>query len=439
MKQVWPWLALTLALFGTLSPTTVAQSPPATPAQATSASPPQRIAVYSLPPERYKKAHELTRAFFHVNLFSFFYGAAVLLLILRCRLAPNYRDWAESVSRNRFLQALAFAPLLILTIDVFELPIGMYRHWLSHSYGISLRGWSSWFLDWSKQEIASLLVATILVWILYVVLRKSPTRWWFYFWLASLPIALALVFAEPLVYEPLFYKFEPLAKVDPALSHDLETLVHRAGVDIPPERMYWMGASEKTTALNAYVTGFGASKRIVVWDTTIAKMNTPQIVSVVGHEMGHYVLLHIPKGLCLSAVLLLALLYLGFHSIGWVLGRWGTSWGIRGLDDWASLPVLLLLLSIFVFVANPVTSAVSRYFEHQADQYGLEVAHGLTPDSGQVAAQAFQILGDLDLDDPDPDPLDVFLFYDHPSIRDRVQFSLRYDPWTQGKRPKFVN
>ena len=199
-----------------------------------------------------------------------------------------------------------------------------------------------------------------------------------------------------------------------------------------------MGAGEKTTGLNAYVTGIGASKRIVVWDTTIAKMNTSQIVFVAGHEMGHYVLQHIPKGLTFFAALLLLFFYLGYRSIGWVLARWGGGWGIRGLDDWASLPVLLFLLSTFFFLARPVGSAFSRRLEHQADQYGLEVTHGLTPDSGQVAAQAFQVLGEVDLLDPDPNPVNVFLFYEHPSIPNRVRFSLTYDPWSKGGQGEFV-
>ena len=199
-----------------------------------------------------------------------------------------------------------------------------------------------------------------------------------------------------------------------------------------------MGAREKTTVLNAYVTGIGASKRIVVWDTTIAKMNTPQIVFIAGHEMGHYVLQHIPKGLTFFASLLLLLFYLGYRSVGWVLARWGIGWGIRGLDDWASLPVLLFLLSIFFFLASPVGNAFSRHIEHQADQYGLEVTHGLTPDSGQLAAQAFQVLGEVDLADPNPNPVNVFLFYDHPSISSRIRFSLTYDPWSKGGQGEFV-
>ncbi|MGA8982966.1 MAG: M48 family metalloprotease, partial [Candidatus Acidiferrales bacterium] len=113
-------------------------------------------------------------------------------------------------------------------------------------------------------------------------------------------------------------------------------------------------------------------------------------------------------------------------------------WGIRGVDDLASLPALLLLLSVFSFVASPISSAMSRHFEHQADQYGLEVTHGLTPNSAQVAAQSFQILGEVDLSDPEPNPVDVLMFYSHPTIPDRIRFALSYDPWGKGKQGEFV-
>jgi STE24 endopeptidase len=202
--------------------------------------------------------------------------------------------------------------------------------------------------------------------------------------------------------------------------------------------MFWMDAAEKTTELNAYVTGLGASKRIVVWNTTIAKMNAPQIVFVAGHEMGHYVLNHVWKGLAFAAVFLFVIFWLGAQTIGGVLARFGAKWGIRGLDDWASFPALMLLLTIFSFVASPIFNVYSRHVEHQADQYGLEVTHGLTPDSSQIAAQAFQVLGEVDLSDPDPIPLDVLLFYSHPAISDRVRFALTYDPWAHGGSGEFV-
>ncbi|HEY1484411.1 MAG TPA: M48 family metalloprotease, partial [Candidatus Acidoferrum sp.] len=314
----------------------------------------------------------------------------------------------------------------------------VYDNWIQRAYGLSVQSWGSWFWDWTKGEFLSVLLAILFVGILYSVIRKSPTRWWFYFWLVSLPIGLMLVFLQPLVVDPMFHKFEPLQQKDPALTAELEKMVQKAGENIPPERMFWMGAGEKTTALNAYVTGFGPSKRMVVWDTTIAKMSTPQIVFVAGHEMGHYVLHHIPKGMIFFAVLLFLGFYVGYRSIGWVLAKWGPGWGIRGLEDWASLPALLLLLSVLSTAITPIGSTFSRYLEHQADQYGLEVTHGLTPDSGQVAAQAFNILGDIDLADPDPSRIAIFLVYDHPAIPDRIKFSLSYDPWGRGEQPEFA-
>lgn len=413
------------------------------PASSTTAEPnpattQREVTAYTLPPDLYKKAHDLGVVHFRFNLIGFFYGLLVLWIILRFGLSPKYRDWAEKISRNSFVQTLVFAPLLIATMGILGLPSDIYQNSVERQYGLSIQSWGSWFWDWTKGELLSILLGIFLIWILYAIIRKSPQRWWFYFWLVSLPIVILLVFAQPVIVDPLFHKFESLQQKDPALTASLEQMVQRAGQDIPPDRMFWMGAGEKTTELNAYVTGIGASKRIVVWDNTIAKMTTPQIVFVAGHEMGHYVLNHVWKGLAFAAAFLFIFFYLAFRTIGWLLARWGGNWGIRGVNDLASLPALLLLLSVFAFIANPIQSAFSRHDEHQADQYGLEVTHGLTPNSSQVAAQAFQILGEVDLADPDPNPLDIFMFYSHPAIPDRVRFALTYDPWSKGEQPEFV-
>jgi Zn-dependent protease with chaperone function len=417
-------------------PSSSAQAP-ASPA-ATPQPTEKKVTAYTLPPETYKKARDLSRIHFRFALISFAYGLFVLWLILQLRLAPKYRDWAEKFSSKHLPQAIVFVPLFLLTASILGLPADIYENWVERKFGISVQGWGSWAWDWTKGQFLSIALGIFLISILYRVIRRSPRRWWFYFWLISLPIAVLLVFLQPLVVDPMFHKFEPLAVKDPGLTASLEQMVQRAGQTIPPERMFWMGAGEKTTGLNAYVTGLGASKRIVVWDTTIAKMTTPQIVFVAGHEMGHYVLEHIWKGLAFAFVMLFIVFYLGYRTIGWVLARWGTRWGIRGLDDWASFPALLLLLSIFGFISGPINSAFSRYVEHQADQYGLEVTHGLTPDSGQTAAQSFQVLGEVDLSDPEPDPVDVFLFYSHPPIPDRIIFSLTYNPWVHGGTGEFV-
>ena len=398
----------------------------------------KKVEAYTLPPDMYQKAVNLVRIHFRFNLLSFVYGVIVLWIILHFGFGPKFRNWAERASRNSFVQALIFAPLIILTMAVLGLPSDVYEQGVFREYGLSIQNWPSWFWDWTKGEFLSVLLGILLIWILYSVIRKSPQRWWFYFWLVVLPIGVILLFLQPLVVDPMFHKFEPLQQKDPALTASLEKMVQHAGQNIPPERMFWMGAGEKTTTLNAYVTGIGASKRIVVWDTTIAKMNTPQIVFVAGHEMGHYVLGHVWKGMIFAAVLSFVLFYLAFRTIGSVLKRWGPGWGIRGVEDMASLPALLLLVSVFSFIAGPIASTFSRHIEHQADQYGLEVTHGLTPDSSQVAAQGFQILGEVDLADPEPNPVDVFMFYSHPPIPDRVRFALTYDPWAKGEQPEFV-
>lgn len=398
----------------------------------------KKVTAYTLPPDLYRKAHSLGQISFWGQLASILYGWIILWLVLRWKIARKYRDWAERASSVRFVQAVVFAPPLLLTLAVLNIPFDIAEQWVLRKFGISVQGWGSWLLDWVKGQIVTIIIGALLIWILYAVIHKVTKRWWFYFWLISLPILVLLVFLQPVVVDPLFHKFEPLQQKDSELTVSLEKMVQRAGQDIPPERMYWMNASEKLNAINAYVTGIGASKRIVVWDTTIAKMTTPQIVYVAGHEMGHYVLNHIWKGLAFGAVGLFILFYLGYRTIGSLLARNGERWQIRSLDDWASLPALLLLISIFSFIGSPIDSAFSRYVEHQADQYGLEVTHGLTPDSNQIAAQSFQILGEVDLDDPDPNPVAIFLFYSHPPIRDRVQFALTYEPWTHGEQPEFV-
>ena len=301
-----------------------APSAPA-PATTTQQAPPQKITHYTLPPDRYQKARNFGKIRFRFALISFVYGLLVLWLILSWKLSAKYRTWAESVSSKRFVQALIFSPLLVLTIDVLKLPTGIYQNYVSRQYGLSVQGWRSWFLDWTKGELVGIIIATILIYLLYAVIHKSPRRWWFYFWLVSLPIGLLLFFLQPLIIDPMFNKFEPLAQKDPELTASLEKFVQRAGQSIPRERMFWMGASVKTTAVDAYVTGFGASKRIVVLDTTIAKATTPQILFVAGHEMGHYVLGHIPKGLAFFAALFFVFFYLGYRTIGWVLTRWGPS------------------------------------------------------------------------------------------------------------------
>ncbi len=144
------------------------------------------------------------------------------------------------------------------------------------------------------------------------------------------------------------------------------------------------------------------------------------------------------KSLGLFLLILLALMYLGYRLSNWLVARYGKRWGIRGLSDWASLPLLFLIFSLLVFLATPAFNGVSRHYEHQADQYGLEVVHGLVPDANLAAAKSFQILGERSLDYPYVGKLAEFWAWGHPTIRDRMIFVQTYNPWALGKQPEFV-
>jgi len=408
-----------------------AQQPPQQPSpqQQPAATQTQNTKEYTLPPEKLQKAIEYASAQHWLHFIGAIYGIIVLLIVLGFGLSAKFRDWAEAASRRRFVQALIFVPLLTLAMDILSLPLGIYGQRLELRFEQSVQSWPSWFWDWTKGELVSFVISIILVYILYALIRRSPRRWWFYFWLASLPILFTVIFLAPYVIEPLFFEFTPLAKQHSDLVDQLEKVVARGGLSIPPDRMFEMKASEKLKSVNAYVTGFGASKRGVVWDTTIQKMTTPETLFVFGHEMGHYVLNHISNSLILGALFALILLYAGYHALHWSLARWGAKWRIRELNDWASFPVLLLFLSIVGFLSEPVTNAYSRHIEHQADIYGLEVIHGLVPNSREVASHAFQVLGEVSLDEPNPNPFIEFWIYNHPSITDRVAFAQSYNPW----------
>ncbi|MGH9592434.1 MAG: M48 family metalloprotease, partial [Bryobacteraceae bacterium] len=189
---------------------------------------------------------------------------------------------------------------------------------------------------------------------------------------------------------------------------------------------------------NAYVSGLGSSKRVVLWDTLLNRMNDDEVLFVFGHELGHYALGHVWKGIVLGVIALAFALWILSYLLTWALARWGALWGVFGHGDWAALAVLLLLGSIVSFAATPVANGVSRYFEHQADVFGLEVIHGVVQNAPQVAARADQILGEEDLEEPNPSAFTVFWFYTHPPIARRLEFSLHYNPWGEGRSPEFV-
>jgi STE24 endopeptidase len=407
-------------------------------AQPSSPSTTSQVQGYTLSPAQEAQAIAYARARHELYFFDVAYSLLLLILLLQLRVAVKFREIAARVGTNSFVQTIVFVPLLLLTIDVPSLPTGIWSHRLALKYQQSIEGWGLWLVDWIKGEAVEAVIGVILVWILYAVIRKSPRRWWLYFWVAAVPLIILGAVAEPLIVEPLFFKFTPLASSQPHLAERIESVVKRAGLEIPRDRMFVMNASSKLKSVNAYASGLGATKRVVVWDTALMRMTEDEILFVFGHEMGHYVLGHVRNGILFSCGVLLIFLYLAYRILQWMLARWGENWAIRGANDLASLPVLILLATVFGFLFTPVSNAYSRHLEHQADQYGLEVIHGLVPNAPVVAAHAFQVLGEVDLEEPNPSPAVKFWFYNHPPLDERMRFAQTYDPWSQGRAPQFV-
>ncbi len=395
------------------------------------------VRVYTLPPEKLVKAQNLFRMRTLLHFGDALWGIAQLALLLALRVPPRLRDLAVKVTGSRWGQGYLFTFLLLLVLMALSLPLAIYAHHLGLAYGLSVQGWGSWFGDLGKEFLLDWLTTGLGAMLLFWLIRRSPRRWWFWFWIPAVMASIFGVFISPIFIDPLFNQFEPLQAHDPALVERLEQVVARGPLHIPPDRMFLMKASAKYTGLNAYVTGIGPSKRVVVWDTSLAKGTQDEISFIFAHEMGHYVLEHIYRTLAFVAVLMFVSFWAGVQMVRWLLRRYGERWRITGEQDWAALAVYLMVLAALTFVTEPIVSGYSRMHEHAADVYGQEAIHGIVENPQRTAVMAFQILGENSLDDPEPHPFVEWWSYDHPSIGDRAAFAASYNPWVPGQHPRY--
>jgi Zn-dependent protease with chaperone function len=409
--------------------------------------PPGQLKPPSPPPDRYTLTPQLRAravAYSRTRYFLYFLGTAyalgVYFLLWRAKVAVAFRTWARKVSDSPFVQCLVFAPLFFISVSLIEFPLEYYSGFaLEKRFGFSNQSFLSWLADWGKALGITVLSGIFVVWILYSVIRRSPRRWWFYFWLVTIPLTLGMILIEPVVIDPLFYQYTPLENTEPALTARIELMLHRAGLNIPDTRIFEMDASTKTNAVNAYVNGIGSSKRVVVWDTTLRLMDEDETLLVLGHETGHYVLGHVLKGFLEFEVGAFFAFWLGFLAGERIMKRPVSNKALEGAGDLASLPIMLLVLTLLTFLSTPIYCALSRRVEHQADQFGLEVAHGVVPDPNAAEARSLQILGERDLEDPDPPAFIKFWLYTHPPLDERIRFARSYHPWTEGKPLELVH
>ena len=416
-------------------------APTSQPAQASSQ--PASTQAYTLPPDKLAKAITLGHISTALDIIGSLWGMAVLWLLLASRWAAGFAAWAESVSRRRWLQGLLFFAVFLFITTLAGLPLDAIGHVVSRHYGISVQGWGSWLEDLGKGLCLSVLFGAPVLLLFNWIVRVSPRRYWMWIWLVSLPLIVLSVFASPLL-DPIFNKFEPLTKTHSALVAKLETVVARTGTHIAPDRMFLMKASAKSNGLNAYVTGIGATKRFVMWDTATDRLPDDEILFIFGHESGHYVLNHIPQELSGMAAGLFFVFWACARFAGRLARRFGVRWqlgdpysGFIPLASRQGFVVLLFALSVAGFILQPAGNTFSRHFEHEADVYGQEAIHGLVADPQKTAVSAFNHLGEAWLEDPNPSPFIEFWEYNHPSVQTRANFAAHYDPWANGGRGRF--
>lgn len=348
----------------------------------------------------------------------------IYLFVLGFGLSTYFRRVSEETTRFFFLQTALYVLLLSLVSSLLAFPLSLISRKVSLAYGISTQSFSSWMRDYTIDFWFGWLILTLTVWVIYVFMRRNKKRWWFHVWLVSIPFTIFLTFIQPVVIDPLYNDFYSLQ--DKELEKQILALADRA--DIPADDVYEVNMSEKTNALNAYVTGIGSNLRIVLWDTTLNKLQDNEVLFVMAHEIGHYVMNHLYWNVAASIVLTFFGLFIGAKLFGCATRKFGERLSIKGNKDLAALPILLLIFSMLSFAVSPAVNAVSRYNELQADTYAIE----MTEDK-QAAIQAFQKMTAIGLSEVNPPRLVKWFRYGHPTMLERLIFLETYGEAEQKK------
>ena len=339
----------------------------------------------------------------------------VYLLVLFTGLSKVFEKWADT--KWKLIKNGTYLFLLYLFTTIVFYPIDFYRYKLSKDYGISTQGFSSWMKDFVIDFWVNFGTTLLVVLVLYWLIQKSAKKWWLYAWLLTIPFAIFMMYLQPVVIDPLYNEFTPLH--DKELEEKILSLADEA--DIPSEHVFEVNMSEKTNALNAYVTGIGDNSRIVLWDTTLNNLTDEEILFIMAHEMGHYVEKHIYIGIASYLISILVGLWLISIIMPWLITKFGRVLKIEKIGDIRSLPLFFVLVSVLLFVSNPLSNYISRYQETRADEYAME----LTGDA-EAAVSTFQNLAKAGLSEVNPPWLVKIFRYTHPPMLERINTVARY-------------
>jgi STE24 endopeptidase len=352
----------------------------------------------------------------------FFWGAvfaqlAVLVGLVFVGGGRRVTAWCRAVTRGTWLPTLLVTGLvygLILALVTFPFDVIRWRH-------LSVWGMTSQsFTAWLGERLLALGIAAVLEGIalvgLYLLIRWLPRWWWLPAALGASGLAVIFAWLLPVVISPLFNTFTPLRETEwAAWEPPLRRIAEQVNVQI--EDVYVVDASRQSHHSNAYFTGFGATQRIVLYDNLLKKQTLPEIESVLGHELGHWLHDHIVKGIALTGIALLIGFFVLSRLLLWAQGPMG----LQGPSDPVGLPFVMLAIFLGGWSAWPVESAVSRHFERQADRAGLELA---AQPEAFIAAE-IKLVRD-NLGNPAPAPWNVFLFASHPPAVERIEMAERW-------------
>lgn len=349
-----------------------------------------------------------------LQLWGFIYALAVAWVLLGSRLSVRMRDLSEKIGHWRWLHTFTYSVQYIVIATLLTFPLTVYQGFFrEHQYDLATQTFGAWMGDQFTGLLVEALLGGVALTLVYAVIRKARDTWWIWGTGVSVLFLLFVSFIAPVYISPLFNDYKTLD--EGPLRTSIMSMAHANG--IPGDDVYWFDASRQTTRISANVSGAFGTTRISLNDNLLNRTSPEEIEAVMGHEMGHYVLNHGAK-LTINLGLVLAF---GFAFVAWgfnrAVRRWGGNWGIRDVGDTAGMPLFAALLSIYFFVATPVTNSIVRVHEAEADNYGINVSG--QPDGFARAAMRLSEYRKIS-----PGPLERFIFYDHPSGHDRVYMAM---------------
>ena len=369
-----------------------------------------------VPPDKKAKSDAYFEGGYWLILWDFLASSFVFILLLATGWSARMRDWAERVTRFKPIHTFIYWAEFLVFISVLTFPLGVYEGFVrEHKYGLATQTFGPWLGDQLKGLAVGLVFGGLLMMALYGIVRRLPRTWWIWGAATSLVFLTFFALIAPVYVAPLFNKYTRLE--DPAIRDPILSMARANGISA--KDVYVQDASRQSTRISAFVIGFLGTERIVLNDNLLKRCSVAEIESVMGHEMGHYVMHHAYKGLMFAGIIVVLAFAFLSRSSEWALKRWGEKWRAHSAGDLAALPLFAFLILAFFFVLTPINNSYSRIEEYEADIFGLNAAQ--LPD-----AEAEVDLKLADYRKLNPGPLEEIIFYDHPSGRARIYAAMRW-------------